>query len=195
MAKKYFLVHLDDLPETWRDGHSTPLTMHNSKVWFAICGCEESDYDAVITPLKASKPIEDIVDEDTAVTASRCWADVREKRSLYQGDSDVDRYADGTSGKIKIEITDDMRSKTLTVMKQSAKMLVQLAIDSGDSDPYNSSLLTDIENSATITQINIIYENFLGAELPRKDATDLNLYESDGITRKFTTTRNKPSFL
>lgn len=195
MAIKYFNVHLDDLPESWRNGSNTPLTMYNSKVWFAICGCEESDYDAVIEPLKASKPITDIVDEDTARTASRCWGDVREKRSVYEGDSDVDRYSDGTSGKIKIEITDDMRAKTLTVMKQHAKMLVQLAIDSGDSDPYNSELLTDIENSATITQINIIYENFLGAGLPRKDAIDLNLYESDGHTRKYTTTRNKPSFL
>ena len=189
MAIKYFSVHLDDLPESWRDGHSTPLTMHNSKVWFAICGCEESDYDAVIEPLKASKPITDIVDEDTAITASNCWGDVREKRSEWNTDSK------GDSVKEKVEITDSMRAKTLIVMKQHAKMLVQKAIDDGDGDPYNSSLLTDIENSATITQINIIYENFLGAELPRKDATDLNLYESDGITRKFAAKRNKPSFL
>ena len=195
MAIKYFNAHLDDLPESWRDGGSTPLTMIGSGVWFVICGCEESDYDAVIEPLKASKPITDIVDEDTALIASRCWGDVREKRSVYQGDSDIDRYSDGTSGKIKIEITDDMRAKTLTVMKQSAKMLVQFAIDSGDGDPYNSALLTDIENSATITQINIIYENFLGAGLPKKDATDLNLYENDGHSRKYTTTRHTPSFL
>ena len=124
MAKKYFLAHLDDLPEIWRDGHNTPLIMHNSKVWFAICGCEESDYDAVITPLKASKPITDIVDEDTATTASHCWGDVREKRSQWNTNSS------GDSVKEKVEITDDMRSKTLTVMKQLAKMLVQLAIDS-----------------------------------------------------------------
>tara|TARA_B100001029_G_C15035577_1_gene439903 strand:- start:472 stop:1059 length:588 start_codon:yes stop_codon:yes gene_type:complete len=195
MAVKYFNVYKGDLPESWMDGHTTPLTFHNAKIWFAICGCEESDYDAVIEPLKASKPITDIVDEDTAITASRCWGDVREKRSLYQGDSDVDKYADGTSGKIKIEITDDMRSKTLTVMKQHAKMLVQKAIDDGEGDPYNSSLLTDIENSASVKQINIIYEDYLGDQLPRGQALELNLYESDGHTRKFAATRNKPSFL
>ncbi len=189
MAIKYFNVHLDDLPETWRDGHSTPLTMHNSKVWFAICGCEESDYDAVIEPLKSSKPITDIVDEDTAITASNCWGDVREKRSEWNTDSK------GDSVKEKVEITDDMKTKTLTVMKQHAKMLVQKAIDDGDGDPYNSSLLTDIENSASIAQINIIYEDYLGIQLSRAQAQDLNLYESDGITRKFAATRNKPSFL
>ena len=189
MAIKYFSVHLDDLPESWRDGHSTPLTMHNSKVWFAICGCEESDYDSVIEPLKASKPITDIVDEDTAITASNCWGDVREKRSEWNTDSK------GDSVKEKVEITDDMRAKTLTVMKQHAKMLVQKAIDDGDGDPYNSSLLTDIENSASIAQINIIYEDYLGNQLSRAQAQDLNLYESDGITRKFAATRNKPSFL
>ena len=80
-------------------------------------------------------------------------------------------------------------------MKQHAKMLVQKAIDDGDGDPYNSSLLTDIENSASIAQINIIYENYFGTELPRKDALDLNLYESDGKTRKFDASRDKPSFL
>ena len=105
MAIKYFNVHLDDLPESWRDGHSTPLTMHNSKVWFAICGCEESDYDAVIEPLKASKPITDIVDEDTALTASRCWGDVREKRSEWntdsKGDSVKDKDGSGKKGKKK----------------------------------------------------------------------------------------------
>ena len=189
MAIKYFSVHLDDLPESWMDGHTTPLTFHNSKIWFAICGCEESDYDAVIEPLKASKPITDIVDEDTALTASNCWGDVREKRSEWNTDSK------GDSVKEKVEITDGMRAKTLIVMKQHAKMLVQKAIDSGDGDPYNSSLLTDIENSASIAQINIIYEDYLGNQLSRAQAQDLNLYESDGITRKFAATRNKPSFL
>ena len=192
MANKYFLADLGDLPELFCDGNNSPLTFRDSKVKFNICGCEESDYDTYIAPLKASKPIEDIVDEDTALTASRCWGDVREKRSLWVGgDTDVDKFPEKT----KVEITDDMRAKTLTVMKQHAKMIVQLAIDLGDGDPYNSSLLTDIENSDTITQINIIYENYLGSQLPRKDALDLNLYESDGHTRKFTATRNKPSFL
>ena len=88
-----------------------------------------------------------------------------------------------------------MRAKTLTVMKQHAKMLVQKAIDDGEGDPYNSSLLTDIENSASVAQINIIYEDYLGIQLSRAQAQDLNLYESDGITRKFAATRNKPSFL
>lgn len=195
MANKYFLADLGDLPELFRDGNNSPLIFRDSKVKFSVCGCEESDYDTHIAPLKASKPIEDIVDEDTALTASRCWADVREKRSIYQGDSDIDKYADGTSGKIKIEITDDMRAKTLTVMKQHAKLLTQFAIDEGEGDPYNSTLLTDIENSGSITQINIIYENYFGTQLPRKDALDLNLYESDGKTRKFDASRDKPSFL
>ena len=195
MANKYFLADLGDLPELFRDGHNSPLTYRSGKVKFNICACEESDYDTYIAPLKASKPIEDIVDEDTALTASRCWGDVREKRSIYQGDSDVDKYADGTSGKIKIEITDDMRAKTLIVMKQAAKLITQFAIDEGEGDPYNATLLTDIENAASITQINIIYENYFGTQLPRKDALDLNLYESDGKTRKFDASRDKPSFL
>ena len=78
-------------------------------------------------------------------------------------------------------------------MKQAAKMLVQYAIDQGEGDPYNASLLTDIENTSTITQINIIYENFLGSTMSHKDATDLNKYESDGITRKYDASRVKPS--
>ena len=192
MANKYFLADLGDLPELFRDGHNSPLTYRNSKVKFGICACEESDYDTYITPLKASKPIEDIVDEDTALTASRCWGDVREKRSVYSGDSDTDKPS---AIKTKITITDDMRAKTLTVMKQHAKLLTQFAIDEGEGDPYNATLLTDIENTASITQINIIYENYFGTEVPRKDAIDLNLYESDGITRKFDASRNKPSFL
>lgn len=192
MANKYFLADLGDLPELFRDGHNSPLTYRNSKVKFGICACEESDYDTYITPLKASKPIEDIVDEDTALTASRCWGDVREKRSVYSGDSDTDKPS---AIKTKITITDDMRAKTLTVMKQHAKLLTQFAIDEGEGDPYNATLLTDIENTASITQINIIYENYFGTEVPRKDAIDLNLYESDGKTRKFNASRNKPSFL
>ena len=192
MANKYFLADLGDLPELFRDGHNSPLTYRNSKVKFGICACEESDYDTYITPLKASKPIEDIVDEDTALTASRCWGDVREKRSVYSGDSDTDK---SSAIKTKITITDDMRAKTLTVMKQHAKLLTQFAIDEGEGDPYNATLLTDIENTASITQINIIYENYFGTEVPRKDAIDLNLYESDGKTRKFDASRNKPSFL
>ena len=156
MANKYFLADLGDLPELFRDGHNSPLTYRNSKVKFGICACEESDYDTYITPLKASKPIEDIVDEDTALTASRCWGDVREKRSVYSGDSDTDKPS---AIKTKITITDDMRAKTLTVMKQHAKLLTQFAIDEGEGDPYNATLLTDIENTASITQINIIYEN------------------------------------
>lgn len=192
MANKYFLADLGDLPELFRDGHNSPLTYRNSKVKFGICACEESDYDTYITPLKASKPIEDIVDEDTAITASRCWGDVREKRSVYSGDSDTDKPS---AIKTKITITDDMRAKTLTVMKQHAKLLTQFAIDEGEGDPYNATLLTDIENTASITQINIIYENYFGTEVPRKDAIDLNLYESDGKTRKFNASRNKPSFL
>ena len=192
MANKYFLADLGDLPELFRDGHNSPLTYRNSKVKFVICECEEADYDTYITPLKASKPIEDIVDEDTALTASRCWGDVREKRSVYSGDSDTDKPS---AIKTKITITDDMRAKTLTVMKQHAKLLTQFAIDEGEGDPYNATLLTDIENTASITQINIIYENYFGTEVPRKDAIDLNLYESDGKTRKFDASRNKPSFL
>ena len=193
MANKYFLADLGDLPELFRDGHNSPLTYRSGKVKFNICACEESDYDTYIAPLKASKPIEDIVDEDTALTASRCWADVREKRSEWtSGDSDVDKPS---STKTKITITDDMRAKNLTVMKQHAKLLTQFAIDEGEGDPYNSTLLTDIENSGSITQINIIYENYFGTVLPRKDALDLNLYESDGKTRKFDASRNKPSFL
>ena len=192
MANKYFLADLGDLPELFRDGHNSPLTYRSGKVKFNICACEESDYDTYIAPLKASKPIEDIVDEDTALTASRCWGDVREKRSVYSGDSDTDKPS---AIKTKITITDDMRAKTLTVMKQHAKLLTQFAIDEGEGDPYNATLLTDIENTASITQINIIYENYFGTEVPRKDAIDLNLYESDGKTRKFDASRNKPSFL
>ena len=126
MANKYFIADLGDLPELFRDGNNSPLIFRDSKIKFSVCGCEESDYDTYIAPLKSSKPIEDIVDEDTAVTASRCWADVREKRSEWNSDSDVDKPS---STKTKITITDDMRAKTLTVMKQHAKLLAQFAID------------------------------------------------------------------
>ena len=191
MAKKYFLADLKDLPAVFSSGNDSPLTHHTSHGKFAICGCEEADYDTHIAPLKSSKPIEDIVDEETAIEASRCWGDTRVKRSEWVGDSDIDKY----STKTKIDITDDMRAKTLIVMKQVAKMIVQLGIDEGEGDPYNASLLTDIENSATVTQINILYENYLGADLGHKDATELNKYESDGFTRKYDASRNKPTFI
>tara|TARA_B100000131_G_scaffold277946_1_gene282111 strand:+ start:759 stop:1340 length:582 start_codon:yes stop_codon:yes gene_type:complete len=190
MAKKYFLADLDDLPNEFKNGKLSHYSSHSGK--FAVCGCEEADYDTHIAPLKSGenkKPIEDIVDEETALEASRCWGDTREKRSLWSGDTDVDKYPT----KSKVSITDDQRAKTLTVMKQAAKMIVQLAIDEGEGDPYNASLLTDIENTATVTQINIIYENYLGQQLCRKDATDLNKYESDGYTRKYDASRVKPS--
>ena len=187
MAKKYFLADLDDLPNILREGKLTHHDSHAPK--FAICGCEEADYDTHVAPLKSSKPIEDIVDEETAIEASRCWGDSREKRSKWVGDSDVDKYP----SKIKVSITDDQKEKTVLVMKQAAKMLVQYAIDQGEGDPYNASLLTDIENTSTVTQINIIYENFLGQTISHKDAIDLNKYESDGYTRKFDASRVKPS--
>jgi len=189
MAKKYFLADLDDLPNVFNDGKLSHYSSHSGK--FAICGCEEEDYNTHIAPLKSSKPIEDIVDEETAIEASRCWGDTRAKRSQWTGDSDVDKY----SSKTKIDISDDMRSKTLIVMKQAAKMIVQFGIDAGEGDPYNASLLTDIDNSDTVTQINIIYENYLGQDLPHQDATDLNKYESDGHTRKYDASRIKPSFI
>ena len=192
MAKKYFLADLDDLPNIFNEGKLTYYSSHSGK--FAICGCEEVDYNTHIVPLKSGenkKPIEDIVDEETAIEASRCWGDTRAKRSEWVADSDVDKY----TSKTKIDITDDMRSKTLIVMKQAAKMIVQLGIDASAGDPYNESLLTDIDNSATVTQINIIYENYLGVDIPHQDATDLNKYESDGHTRKYDASRNKPSFI
>ena len=127
--------------------------------------------------------------ESAHLNANQLSEWIWEKRSQWN------TYSTGDSVKEKVEITDDMKAKTLTVMKQHAKLLTQFAIDEGEGDPYNATLLTDIENTASITQINIIYENFLGAGLPKKDATDLNLYENDGHSRKYTTTRNKPSFL
>ena len=90
MAKKYFLADLDDLPNILKEGRLTHHDSHARK--FAICGCEEADYDTHIAPLKSSKPIEDIVDEETAIEASRCWGDTRAKRSEWVGDSDVDKY-------------------------------------------------------------------------------------------------------
>ena len=70
MAKKYFLADLKDLPAVFSSGNDSPLTHHTSHGKFAICGCEEADYDTHIAPLKSSKPIEDIVDEENQDTES-----------------------------------------------------------------------------------------------------------------------------
>ncbi len=52
MANKYFIADLGDLPELFRDGNNSPLIFRDSKVKFSVCGCEESDYDTYIAPLK-----------------------------------------------------------------------------------------------------------------------------------------------
>ena len=77
-----------------------------------------------------------------------------------------------------------------------AKKLVEYGISKlGDSHAtYNSALLTSIDNCSTMEDINIIYEDYLGDELPRTQALALSKYDSDGY-RTYNAGRITPSFL
>lgn len=186
MATKYFIADIDDLPDAVKQNGL--LSHHDSKVKYSILGCDEPVYDEHIKDVTKKTDIT----EEEALVGGRCWADTRAKRSEWVAETDVDKSG---SVKTKIDITDEMRETTLKVMKIIAKLNVQYAIDEGEGAPYDASLLTDIENSASVEQINIIYENYLGADIGAPQATTENKYESDGFTRKYDAARNQPSFL
>jgi len=190
MAIKYFIAEAHTLPEAVK----AELKHIDSKVKYSICGVEDTFYDATFdSAFKTANKIDDIADETTALEGGRCFADVRDKRSVP---NDVTKpYEDSTPGKTKVDITTAQRAAAVTIMKAFAKKIVQYGIDEGAGSPYDASLLTDIENSTTVESLNIIYENYLGCDLPRTQALSLNKYESDGHTRIYDAGRNSPSFL
>ncbi len=190
MAIKYFIAEAHTLPEDVK----SELKHIDTKVKYSICGVEDTFYDTKFTTaFKTANKIDDIADADTAVEGGRCWSDTRDKRSVW---NDVTKpYEDGTPGKTKVDITPEWRAATVTMMKAIAKKIVEYGIDEGATAPYDASLLTDIENSTTVEALNIIYENYLGADLPRPQALAMNKYESDGTTRTYDAGRTIPSFL
>ena len=190
MAIKYFIAEAHTLPQNVKDA----LKHIDTKVKYSICGVEDTFYDATFTTaFKTTNKIDDIADETTAVEGGRCWSDTRDKRSVW---NDVTKpYEDSTPGKTKVDITPAQRAATVTMMKAIAKKIVEYGIDEGATAPYDASLLTDIENSTTVDALNIIYENYLGCDMPHGQALSLNKYESDGHTRKYDSGRNSPSFL
>ena len=190
MAIKYFIAEAHTLPQAVKD----ELKHVDTKVKYSICGVEDTFYDATFdSAFKTANKIDDIADETTALEGGRCFADVRDKRSVW---NDVTKpYEDSTPSKTKVDITTAQKAASITMMKAIAKKIVQYGIDEGAGSPYDASLLTDIENSTTIDALNIIYENYLGCDLPRTQALSLNKYESDGHTRIYDAGRNSPSFL
>ena len=178
----FFIHDVEDLPVEVR-GHR--LMYVNNKIKYAICGVTQETIDEYMNGWSLDK-----ISENEAIKGGQLWAEVRTHTSEWTDDGN------GNSQKIKREISDDERAVTISLMKKLAKKLVEYGITKlGDSHAtYNSALLTSIDNCTTMEEINIIYEDYLGDELPSTQAKALNKYDSDG-NRTYSAGRVTPSFL
>ena len=178
----FFIHDVEDLPVEVR-GHR--LMYVNNKIKYAICGVTQETIDEYMNGWTLDK-----ISEDEAISGSSLWGEVRTHTSEWTDDGN------GNSQKIKREISDEERETCVSVMKKVAKKLVEYGISKlGDSHAtYNSALLTSIDNCSTMEDINIIYEDYLGDELPRTQALALSKYDSDGY-RTYNAGRVTPSFL
>tara|TARA_R100000458_G_scaffold59679_1_gene71105 strand:- start:2906 stop:3478 length:573 start_codon:yes stop_codon:yes gene_type:complete len=181
----FFLADIDELPVEIR---GTRLMYVNNKIKYAICGVSDNTWKEYLNENK-SFGLQELT-EDEAIKGASLWAEVRTHTSEWTDDGN------GNSQKIKREISDDERAVTVSLMKKLAKKLVEYGITKlGDSHAtYNSALLTSIDNCTTMEEINIIYEDYLGDELPSTQAKALNKYDSDG-NRTYSAGRVTPSFL
>ncbi len=182
---KYFIADIDDLPMAVRsDGN---VKFNHSTIKYSVLGVTQEIWDAHLKDAGYTE-----VTADEAIIGSQHWGKVGAKISDYQVE-----VGTGLILKTKVDIVETNRAYGVTLMKAVAKELVKYAIsEKGDSDAtYNTALLTSIDNCTTMASINSIWEDYLGGQLPKEQAQSENLYESDGVTRKYKSGRVKPDFI
>ncbi len=182
--QKYFIADIDDLPMAVRsDGN---VKFNHSTIKYSVLGVTQAIWD---TYLKDEGFTE--VTADEAIIGSQHWGKVGTKISDY-----VVEVGTGLILKHKVDIIDDNRAYGVKIMKAVATELVKFAITvKGDSHAtYNTALLTTIADCTTMEAINIIFEDYLGGQLPKEQAQSLNKYDSDG-KRTYNAGRVTPDFI
>jgi len=191
----FFIADLDDIPEVLRSGNTLEFIF--STVKYAVIGVLPEIYDEYIKDYVFHKAIT----RDLAIKGKHWWGDIRVEKSAYD-------TVDGITVKKKVQVSEETISYVVELMKTIAKMIVEyemsqtsysVVVDQVEkvisSNPsYNRELLQKIEECATIRELNIIYEDYLGCEMPSHQANELGLYDEER-KRIFEEYKVKPSFL
>ena len=179
-SHKYFLADPGDLPAVLQT--PTRLLHTQQTVKFSVCGVTQSDWDNYV----AGKGYTEITYDEAR--CGRYWGKVQDTASVYSTDEN------GYTSKVKEPITDPDKALCIGLMKKVAKDCVQFGIDKGAGAPYNTALLTVVDNCTTMQDINLFFENYLGLEQGLYSAQSLGMTESDGITRTYES-RTFPTFI
>lgn len=167
----YFFGNLNDFPTESLTNNI--FTYQNTIIKYSILGCNQQDYNMYIL---GNKHV--LLDKDIATQSTKWWGEIRVEKKDYVLDPETNTY----TKKIYISISEEESLNVLISMKIYAKLLIEDEIKEGTAG-YNLSLLENFNNCNNIFDLNILFEDFLGIDMPYKQAAQLNkvTYSGDRI--------------
>lgn len=181
---KYILINIDDIPENYRSGENNIIKLSRNLVKYAVVGVTYEDYD-LISNLQHT-----VITQQEALIGTCWWGDTRaEKKGYVTGF--IDEKPKTERGIISSNEAD--LSAALSVMKKVAEMIIDAEISLGTFG-YNENVKNLFSQAINIYDINILYEEFIGVEMPLPQAIEMNLVYQNG-QRIFNPNRLIASFL
>jgi len=181
---KYILIDVDDIPENYRSGEGNIIKLNRSLVKYSVVGVTYEDYYLINNQPHV------VITQQEALIGSCWWGDTRaEKKGYVTGF--IDNQPKTERGIVSSNEAD--LSAALSLMKKVASMIIDAEISSGTFG-YNEDVKTLFDQATNIYDINILYEEFIGVEMPLPQAVEMNLAYENG-QRIFNPNRLIASFL
>lgn len=178
----FFIADLKDLPPEVLTDHI--FEFQDTKIKYSTLGCTQENYDKYIVGARHF-----LISRDVAVKGSKWWAEIRAEKKDYIFNPETGYY----DTKVYISLSEDSIASVVECMKTYAKLLIEDEIVLGTSG-FNESLSSVFQNASSISELNILYEDFFGIEMPYHQAVELNRVTSNG-QRIFNENRTKLSFI
>jgi len=164
----YFFADLHDVSQEALDNKI--FEFQDTKIKYSILGCTQENYDKYIVGVEHFP-----LDRNTAVKGSKWWAEIRAEKKDYVFNPETGNY----DTKVYVSLSEEAVASVVNCMKIFAKLLIEDEIEN-NTPGFNTSLIQTFDNCNSIYDLNILYEDFLGIEMPYKQAVELNRINANG---------------
>lgn len=164
---KYFIVRFyKEVPQI---AGMTSLTWLDSYGIFSVT----AEAEAALLALDVST---EEITEAEATTGVKFYAISREYRKAYSQTEGLVPDEEGGS-KTTIYHTEETRAVTLSLMKKIAKRRIVDEFNRREDQTGKETILTSVDNCASIWDMNILREDLLGAQMPVYQAREMGLLD------------------
>lgn len=163
----YFIANLEELPK--KAFENNIFVFQNTKYIYSFLGVTQENYNLYIKDYP-----HEIIDGETVVIGSRWWGEVRAEKKFYAPSTN-----DGSMQRVVVSISESDAEKAVTLMKIFARKIIEREISLG-TPYYNNGIIDLFENASTISDLNILYEDYIGVPMPCLQASALNRFTEDG---------------